>query len=235
MLRPFFTFYGGKWRVAKRYPPPDKSIIVEPFAGSAGYSLRYPDKQVVLVDSDPVIAGVWKYIISAKESEIRRLPLNFEHIDDLSVPDEAKWLIGFWLNKGTVAPSKSPSAWMRAGTHKTSFWGEAIRERIASQQQYVRHWAILNESYHTVPNLYATWFIDPPYSTQSGRYYRMSDINYTELSSWCKTRAGQTIVCEQEGANWLDFQPFMKIKSNESSRGKSVSSEVIWTNLKEVE
>jgi hypothetical protein len=48
-LRPFFGYYGGKWRDAvKHYPPPEHTRIVEPFAASAGYSLRYPDRKVIL-------------------------------------------------------------------------------------------------------------------------------------------------------------------------------------------
>jgi site-specific DNA-adenine methylase len=34
-LRPFFTFYGGKWRAAPFYDAPTHGHIVEPFAGSA--------------------------------------------------------------------------------------------------------------------------------------------------------------------------------------------------------
>ena len=33
-LRPFFSYYGGKWRSAvKHYPAPEFDQIVEPFAG----------------------------------------------------------------------------------------------------------------------------------------------------------------------------------------------------------
>ena len=40
-LRPFFCYYGGKWRAAPKYPPPEHDTIVEPFAGAAGYATRY--------------------------------------------------------------------------------------------------------------------------------------------------------------------------------------------------
>ena len=53
-LRPFFGYYGGKWRDAlKHYPEPDHETIVEPFAGSAGFSLRYAHRKIILCEIDP--------------------------------------------------------------------------------------------------------------------------------------------------------------------------------------
>jgi hypothetical protein len=225
ILRPFFSFYGGKWRAYKKYPEPRYPDIIEPFAGSAGYSTRYPDRNVILYDRDEKIAGVWDYLIHAKESEIRALPVDFENVEHLvGFPREAQWLIGFWLNHGTTQPSKTPSAWMRAGTHDSSFWGPEIRERIASQQQYIRHWKIHYGSYLCAPNHTATWFIDPPYQTPAGRHYRHSNINYDLLGKWCKQRSGQVIVCEQSGADWLDFKSIGAFKSTLGQ-----TKEVIWT------
>ncbi len=61
LLRPFFGYYGGKWRDAiKHYPEPQHDTIVEPFAGSAGYSLRYANRKVILCEIDPVLASVWQ-------------------------------------------------------------------------------------------------------------------------------------------------------------------------------
>jgi hypothetical protein len=34
-LRPFWRYYGGKWRAAPRYPRPTHDTIIEPFAGAA--------------------------------------------------------------------------------------------------------------------------------------------------------------------------------------------------------
>jgi hypothetical protein len=212
-LRPFFSFYGGKWRAYKKYPEPTFKRIVEPFAGSAGYSTRYPDRDVILYERDEKIAGVWDYLIHATESEIRSLPVGDHLFEDVAIGQEARWLIGFWLNHGTTQPSKSPSAWMRAGKHDTSFWGPEIRERIASQQQYIRHWKINHGSYLCAGNYQATWFIDPPYQTPAGRHYKYDDINYDVLGKWCQERFGQVIVCEQSGADWLPFQSIGAFKS----------------------
>lgn len=77
-LKPFFTYYGGKYRAASRYPKPQPgSVIVEPFAGAAGYSVRnyHPATRVVLNDLDERVAATWKYLTGATSEEIMRLPL----------------------------------------------------------------------------------------------------------------------------------------------------------------
>ena len=158
-LNPFFCYFGGKWRAAKRYPVPTCARIVEPFAGAAGYSLRYADLNVTLYDLDPAIYGTWDYLIKASADDIRQLPLDVEHVKDLSICQEAKWLIGFWLNKGSSQPYLSPSAWMRSGIRPNSYWGEVIRERIANQIDRIRHWKIINQSYELADDVEATWFI----------------------------------------------------------------------------
>lgn len=216
-MRPFFSFYGGKWRDTPRnYPAPDHDTIIEPFAGSAGYSVRHHAKNVILCDLDPVIAGVWEYLISVTPDEILSLPDldDDQSVDDLVVPQEARWLIGFWLNSGSAVPTKRPSAWMRAGKHDTSFWGDAIRNRIASQVEGIRHWQIIHGSYQTLENQQATWFIDPPYQ-EAGKHYKFSSkgIDYDHLGLWCSGRSGQVIVCEAGGADWLDFDDLGEIKT----------------------
>lgn len=117
---------------------------------------------------------------------------------------------------------------MRGRLRPNSFWGEAIRERIASQLQYIRHWKVFNESYWKASQGFATWFVDPPYSNPAGRLYKHNKIDYGALSCWCKSREGQVIVCEQEGADWLPFEPFYLAKATEGDRGKKVSREAIW-------
>lgn len=223
-LQPFFSYFGSKWRAIPTYPKPEKSTIIEPFAGAASYALHYPDRTVCLIDKDPIICGVWEYLIKATIREILELPDKFESVDEIQAPQEAKWLIGFWLNRATTHPCNKPSAWMRTGEHDTSFWGLEKRIRIAGQLEYIRHWQIFNSNYDNVPNYEATWFIDPPYQ-RMGHRYRFSDIDYSHLASWCNTRQGQVIVCEQEGADWLPFSPHGKFKANHASR---TTNEVIY-------
>jgi len=230
-LRPFFTYFGGKWRAAPHYPYPCYNSIIEPFAGAAGYALRYPWHQVTLIDRNEKVAAVWSYLVRVSVAEVLALPLTFDSVDDLTgVPQEARWLIGFWLNHGAAAPCKTPSKWMRAGTHATSFWGEAIRARIASQVDAIRHWRIVHGSYEAAPDDTATWFVDPPYEKAGHNYYHsMKGNDYVRLAAWCRSRQGQVLVCEAAGATWLPFQPFRLIKANSSRQGGKQSREVIWT------
>lgn len=229
-LRPFFGYYGGKWRDAlKHYPAPRFSTIVEPFAGSAGYAMRYPDRRIVLYEIDPIIAGVWSYLTRVKPAEILAIPdlPPAGSLDDLKVCQEARWLVGFWLNRGVSTPRKSPSRWMRDGIRPGCFWGPRARLTIASQLAAIRHWQIHNQHYAdcSVSNE-ATWFVDPPYQ-YAGRHYRFGpdQIDYAELAKWCKSRRGQTIVCENAGAGWLPFRPLANVKT---TRAKHRSKEVFW-------
>lgn len=228
-LYPFFCYFGGKWRAAKRYPQPRYQHIIEPFAGAAGYSLRYPHLNVTLYDLDTAIYGMWDYLIRASENDIRSLPLDVQHVNDLNICQEARWLIGFWLNKAAATPHLTPSAWMRSGIRPNSYWGEVIRERIASQVSKIKHWKVINKSYEEADGVEATWFIDPPYQGECGRRYRCRIEDYAKLGSWCCGRKGQVIVCERAGAEWLPFQTFHTIKATPGSRRKSYSEEVIWT------
>jgi hypothetical protein len=229
-LKPFFCFYGGKWRAAPHYPTPEHGTIVEPFAGAAGYATRYATARVVLVDIDPTIASLWRFLVGRSSSDIRRIPLlrDGETVDDLQASADARALVGFWVNKGSATPKRSQSAWMRSGIRPRSFWGEEIRERIASQVGSIRHWRVVEGDYRTAPDVEATWFVDPPYQGPVGRRYRYSAVDFAALGPWVRGRSGQVIACENEGADWLPFRPFMATKANESKHGGGVSREAIW-------
>lgn len=227
-MDPFFCFYGGKWRAAPHYPAPRFGRVIEPFAGAAGYSTRHHERDVILVEADPVIAGLWRWLISAPPAEILALPLQIpDTVRDLGLAPGPSALIGFWLNKGTVSPRQRPGAWMRQGLRPRSFWGPEIRARIAAQVDAIRHWTVVEGDFTEAPDEEATYFIDPPY-VGAGVHYRKRFDRHAALGDWCRSRRGQVIACENAGATWLPFEPFKVIKATESRTGGKRSAEAIW-------
>ena len=204
ILSPFFSYYGSKWRLANLYPSPEYKSIIEPFAGSACYSLHYPNLDITLIDKSEVICSVWDYLIRVSESEILSLPLlqPKEKIPRY-LPVEACRLIGFWTSKAAASPRK---------------------EMSNGQLQYIRHWKIKHGCYSEIQNNIATWFIDPPYQIGGNRYIE-NQIDYTALSKFCLGRDGQVIVCENGQSNWLPFREFIDTKGMRKN-----SKELIWTN-----
>jgi hypothetical protein len=82
ILRPFWRYFGGKWRATPSYPAPVHDTIVEPFAGAAGYALHYPERDVILVDCYPVVAEIWRWLIAVTPDEVHAIPL----VDSVDVP-----------------------------------------------------------------------------------------------------------------------------------------------------
>jgi len=155
-------------------------------------------------------------------------------IADLRVVQEARWLIGLCINVASTQPKHQMTAW---GSEKNfnrncAVWGAARRWRIASQVDSIRHWRVENCSYSEIPDLEATWFVDPPYQDK-GKWYvhGSSGIDYPHLGGWCAERKGEAIVCEQSGADWLPFRFAGEVFSSQYSESgeRSKSSEVVWT------
>lgn len=216
MARPFFPYYGSKWNIARHYPEPRHGVVVEPFAGSAGYALFYGARKAILIDADPIIAGVWDFIIHARPNDILGLPDLpdvGDSVDNYAIPQEAKWLIGFWLNRGSATPKKSRTAYSARSDRAQLNWSPRAKERIAGQLNLISEWEIKNGSYDTAPNIDATWFVDPPYGDK-GRYYRVGFSEFEALGSWCHSRKGMVIACDAPGATWLPFEPLGSFKSS---------------------
>jgi len=229
MLNPFFCFYGGKWRAAPHYPEPRYRRIIEPFAGAAGYSTRHHERDIVLVERDPIIAGLWRWLIGATADEILTLPLEIPTtVRDLGLAPGPSALIGFWCNKGNTAPRQSPTTWMRQGLRPDSFWGVQVRARIAAQVSAIKHWTVIEGDYTDAPTDEATYFVDPPYANEAGSHYRKKFKGHAALGDWCRSRPGQVIACENDGATWLPFRHFRDIKSNTRKHGKGKSAEAVW-------
>lgn len=218
--------------MAPRYPAPRHSMIIEPFAGAAGYSLRHPDREIVLVEKYHVIAEIWRWLIAATPDDVRAIP-TVDAVADLPawVPQGARYLVGFNLAVARQQPASRVSSGILARRASSAGrlvegWTPQMRERCASQVLRIKHWKIIEGDYTESPDVNATWFIDPPYRGEVGRRYTCSSnhLDYRAVARWCRARRGQAIVCEADGADWLPFAPFRRIKGMKSTG----SFEAIW-------
>lgn len=228
---PLFSYFGAKWTLGAKYPGPLHRTIVEPFAGSACYALRHAERDVVLVERDPVVASIWRYLIGVSCSEVLSLPdiAPDEDLDALHVAPEARALIAFCVSRAQRYAVHRPSSWYRAFPEK--FWPGVFRPRIARAVDRIRHWRVIEGDYREAPPIIATWFVDPPYQI-AGRCYRhgADDLDFDALAEWCRSRRGQTIVCENVGATWLPFRSFAERDSLSTRTGTNGrrSREAVW-------
>lgn len=230
-LRPFFKFYGSKYRIAPKYPAPEFETIVEPFAGSASYSTLHADRKVVLVENDPDVAALWQWLIRTPGSEIRRLPVcpdlpaGFD-IRNVEASREAQLLIRYWQRVGR-SRCWTISKW----GHLSGFWCAATRDRVAAQVDAIRHWRAYfgDLPARPAPIDALTWFLDPPYQAQSTVYGAAPDL--PALARWTRQLRGQVIVCEAPGSTWLPFRPFTTALNGPagSGDGRKQRPELIWT------
>lgn len=220
-----WSYYGRKKKIIKKYPIPKHQTIIEPFAGSASYAYEYWDRDIVLIDGYAVVVGLWKFLQQVTPNEILALPdvgpmENIEKHTQLS--QEEKWLMGFCINNGSTIPKKTA----RHGNFNS--WNRD-KIRIAKDLYKIKHWKIFQGEYNCKDADYSnssiTYYIDPPYQHNIYKYGYNSKLNYVTLGEWCKSRKGQVIVCEGEGANYLPFQPLLQISGQ-----RKKSQEVMWYN-----
>jgi site-specific DNA-adenine methylase len=181
-----FYYYGRKERIFNKYPKPKHDTIIEPFAGSAAYSMNYYERDVILVEKDEKIASLWQYLINVTPDEIMSLPM---------------------VEKGESLNSDKFSYLSDVQTEKNKI-------KLSKDVEKVKHWQIIHGDYTSTQDLTATWYIDPPYQGNGGQYYRFGNkgFDYESLREWILNRKGQIIVCENTEATWMDFKPLVEIQ-----------------------
>jgi site-specific DNA-adenine methylase len=215
------SYYGSKSKIVDYYPPPKYTKIIEPFAGSAKYSLKYWWNDVLLIDKYKIIIDIWKYLQNSSKKDILSLPKmkKGDTVSNYNLSEVEKNFLGFLITRGVESPRKNVSSFVVDIKPKLI--------SIANNIHKIKHWRVKLLDYTDIINQSATWFIDPPYQF-GGEYYIESSkkINYNNLADWCKSRKGQVIVCENSKATWL---PFKKMISMNGSKHNSIES--IWSNL----
>ena len=212
-----FSYYGSKSKIVDLYPCPKHAKIIEPFAGSARYSLKYFEHDVLLVDKYQVIVDVWHYLQQASEKDILGLPepKYKESILDFNLSREEILLMGFMVAQGVASTQYIVQQFSDIPHEK---------RRIAGDLSKIRHWKIKLGDYRDAQNETATWFIDPPYKV-GGHKYRESRVDYFNLGNWCKSRLGHIIVCENTKASWLPFVPIGNLRGAYTN-----TTEAMWCN-----
>ncbi|HDY86883.1 MAG TPA: hypothetical protein ENH82_02070 [bacterium] len=227
-----FSYYGSKSKIIKYYSIPKYDTIIEPFAGSAQYSFKYWERQVILVEKFKLLYDVWNWLINeATPDYIMSLPLYNQsdaiYHDNIAVRDLLRLEC---CNGNTLCGRKVAGKYNR--------WSERNgrgRKRISENLHKIKHWKIIHGDYLDIPNIQATWFVDPPYNNHAGTGYveNCKNINYEQLGSWCKSRLGQTIVCEELLADWLPFE-FLGSPNHHIGSAKAFSNiEAFWENENE--
>lgn len=218
-----FSYYGSKSLIVGKYPRPICDKIIEPFAGSARYALKYYDRDVLLVDKYEVAIRIWKWLQQCSTGDILGLPILKKGMDirTLNVSTAEKEFLGMIAGVASISPRWTVSAYSSEQNGRKNYY------RNLSKQLYkIKHWKIECRSYETIPDQKATWFIDPPYQV-GGHAYVENKIDYPALREWIESREGQIIVCENTKADWMPFKPMVR-----NVGAMSTTTEAIWSNLK---
>jgi len=225
---PFFRWFGSKWNASKHYPSPSHRLIVEPFAGSACYSLRHYQHDCVIAEANEHLYKLWKWLIEeATEDAIRSIPLNIPEGTDirtLGLSDGQSLLLKSWQRTNNVGNCWTISPW----GNKPGQWTATSRSRVAEQHTLIKHWKVKQCGVGLLTNFAdsATWFIDPPY--QYNYKYRLPFVNdYEEFGRLVLRQKGQIIACEarcpKTGAT-PDYLPFEGFRETVTSRRKAHQS-----------
>lgn len=233
---PLFKWFGSKWAASKHYPEPKHDLIIEPYAGSAGYSLRHFSKRVLLAETNLHLRQLWHWLIrTATETDIREIPLNIPEGTDirtLGLSDGQALLLKNWQRTNNVGDCWTVSSW----GNKSGQWTANTRARVASEFHLIKHWEIdcNASSVFAFPREPTTWFVDPPY--QFNYQYRLDPLDYTWLAQTIEGLSGQVIVCEavcpKTGAvpTWLPFEPFRTtVTSRRAAHNNHHSKELMYT------
>lgn len=226
-----FYFYGGKRRLARFYPAPQHKIVVEPFAGSASYSVRHlvPVKgerlieRAILIEKDPRVCETWQRLLAMEPDELLAMP----------IPEAGERTSDFLFMTSACSNRIARTKEMTV-TGRMPVVIRRMLKQIAAVLPHVKgRVEIIQGDYTAAPDIEATWFVDPPYhvdgraQTRGMGYAEGCDsyaLDYDSLGSWCQERRGQVIACEQQGAIWL---PFEHLRTARNSIG-TTATEVAW-------
>lgn len=219
---PLFKWFGSKWLASRLYPTPEYATIYEPFAGSAGYSLRHADKKVVIWEDNNLVRELWFWLINnACSADVLEIPLKLKEGQDirkLGLGRGQQLLLKHWQRTNNVGNCWTISPW---GT-KPGQWTANTRARVAEQLHAVKHWRIERIGF-TKPG---TYFIDPPYLYNYRYGFSEDSFHYGDVVAGVNRipDRSQIIVCEaacQKTGRVPTYLPFKPFGSRITSRRKA--------------
>lgn len=228
---PLFKWFGSKWSASKHYPAPRFDRVVEPYAGSAGYALRFgAGRRVIIAERDPHLRLLWRWLISeATAAQILEIPLDLPEgldIRALGLNIGQATLLKTWQRTNNVGNCWTTSAW----GSKPGQWTASTRARVAAEFSAVRSWILTDsaEDLFASPAAPATWFVDPPY--QFNYRYKTAPLAYSTLGAQLASLPGEVIVCEARdpktglAPNWLPFVDFRRTVTSRRKAGNHTHS-----------
>lgn len=224
-----FYFYGGKRRLARAYPGPKHKVVVEPFAGSAAYSVLHLGargsivERAILIEKDPRVCEIWEQLLAMEPEEVLNYP----------IPEAGDRTSDFLLMTAACSNRIARTAEMRVTKRMPVVIKRMLRQIAAVLPDVKGKVEIIQGDYSEAPDIEATWFIDPPYHVNGRPQSRgmgyaegcnSASLNYPALGEWCRARRGQKIVCEQAGADWLKFEHLRWARDSIGNK----AAEVVW-------
>ncbi|HWA29158.1 MAG TPA: hypothetical protein VG734_26140 [Lacunisphaera sp.] len=223
MTGPLFKWFGSKWLSAKRLPPPEHELVIEPFAGSAGYSLRHASRRVQIWEDNFNLLILWAWLIGpARTAEILEIPLGTPvgtDIRTLGLSQGQSLLLKHWQRTNNYGDCWTVSPW----GNLPGQWTANTRARVADEVHEVKHWKLAAPDFSEV----ATYFFDAPYQLNYRYGARAFDYQALAVRVRALPAGSQVIVCEarcQKTGAAPDWLPFVDWESRITSRRKATEN-----------
>lgn len=217
-----FLYFGAKARLAPTYQAPRHDLIIEPFAGAAGYAMYWLQRRSLfrahLHDSDETVVRIWTQLLDMDPDHLWHYPLPTHG----AVSNDPIYLTGS-VSSGSWGRFKARGDFQVTERQARDF-ARRRREMAKVLSRVQGRVTVELSEYHKAANVEATWFVDPPYQLDGQHYNSGNDLDWAALGHWCRSRQGQVIVCESMGADWMDFTPH---RQNQTVRNQT-SIEVVW-------